>query len=280
MTTSAWSAADYIELTEARAAHNYHPLPVVLRSGAGAWVTDVEGVRYLDCLAGYSALNFGHCHPRLVQAATRQLSRLTLTSRAFYSEQLALFARDLADLCGKDAMLPMNSGAEAVETALKVARRWGHEVKGVPEDGGTIVVMADNFHGRTTTVISFSNDPEARRSYSPYMPGFVHVPFGDADAVEAAIDDDTVAVLLEPIQGEAGVIVPPEGYLTRVREITAAYDRARAGTTRGNRHGVSWLMVRALANSTQELNDILLDINELDRKVTGTGQSRLNLRRY
>ncbi len=212
-------AQEHIELTESRAAHNYHPLPVVLTQGKGAWVTDVDGHDYLDCLAGYSALNFGHCHPRLVARATEQLNTLTLTSRAFYNDQLSVFARDLADLCGKDMILPMNSGAEAVETALKVARRWGHEVKGVPTNGGTIIVMSENFHGRTTTIVSFSTDETARTGYAPFTPGFRIVPFGDAQALEAAIDSDTIAVLLEPIQGEAGIIIPPEGYLRQVREI-------------------------------------------------------------
>ena len=219
MSTPVLHAADYMELTETRAAHNYHPLPVVLTQGQGAWVMDTEGTRYLDCLAGYSALNFGHCHPRLVEVATRQVSRLTLTSRAFYSDQLGLFARDLTDLCGKEVMLPMNSGAEAVETALKVARRWGHEVKGVPEQSGTIVVMAENFHGRTTTIVSFSTDELARDGYGPFTPGFVVVPFGDADALAQAMGPDTIAVLLEPIQGEAGVLIPPPGFLAEVRRL-------------------------------------------------------------
>ncbi len=209
----------HIALTEARAAHNYHPLPVVLASGHGAWVTDVDGRRYLDCLAGYSALNFGHSHPRLVARATEQMARLTLTSRGFYNDQLGLFARDLGDLTGKDKILPMNSGAEAVETALKVSRRWGYEVKGVPEDRASIVVMEGNFHGRTTTIVSFSTDEEARTHYAPYTPGFRIVRYGDIEAIREAVDDTTVAVLLEPIQGEGGVIIPPEGYLQGVRDL-------------------------------------------------------------
>lgn len=215
----ATTADEHISLAQTYAAHNYHPLPVVLSHGEGAWVTDVEGRRYLDCLAGYSALNFGHKHPRLVARAKAQLDRLTLTSRAFHSDQLGPFARDLAALTRKEAVLPMNTGAEAVETAVKVSRRWGYDVRGVRDDSANIVTMAGNFHGRTTTVVSFSNDGEARRAYGPYTPGFRQVPYGDAAAVEAAIDDDTVAVLLEPIQGEGGVLIPPPGYLARVREI-------------------------------------------------------------
>ena len=209
----------HIELTESYAAHNYHPLRVVLAEGEGAWVTDVEGRRYLDCLAGYSALNFGHSHPRLVARAREQLGRLTLTSRAFYNDQLGPFARDLAHLTGKEMVLPMNSGAEAVETAIKVARKWGYLVKGVPENQATIVAMEGNFHGRTTTIVSFSTDSVATAHYAPYTPGFRLVPYGDLAALDAAIDESTVAVLLEPIQGEAGVIIPPEGYLQQVRAL-------------------------------------------------------------
>jgi ornithine--oxo-acid transaminase len=209
----------HIELTEAYAAHNYHPLRVVLSSGEGAWVTDVEGRRYLDCLAGYSALNFGHSHPRLVERAQEQLGRLTLTSRAFYNDQLGPFSRDLALLTGKEMILPMNSGAEAVETAIKVARKWGYLVKGVPEQQANIVAMEGNFHGRTTTIVSFSTDAVATAHYAPYTPGFRLVPYGDIAALEAAVDENTVAVLLEPIQGEGGVIIPPDGYLQQVRTL-------------------------------------------------------------
>ena len=209
----------HIALTERYAAHNYHPLPVVLSHGEGAWVTDVEGKRYLDCLAGYSALNFGHGHPRLLARAHAQLDRLTLTSRAFLNDQLGPFAEALAELTGMDMVLPMNTGAEAVETALKVARKWGYRVKGVTEDAAKIVVMEGNFHGRTTTIVSFSDDKIARDEYGPYTPGFRTVRYGDAEALRAAVDDDTVAVLLEPIQGEGGVVIPPEGYLRDVRAI-------------------------------------------------------------
>jgi ornithine--oxo-acid transaminase len=203
-------------------APNYHPLPIVITEASGAWVTDVDGRRYLDCLAGYSALNFGHGHPALVAAARAQLDRVTLTSRAFLHDQFAGFCRDLAQLCGKDMVLPMNTGAEAVETAIKVARKWGYRVKGVPEDQATIVVAENNFHGRTTTIISFSTDKDARDDYGPYTPGFRIVRYGDLDALRDAIDETTVAVLLEPIQGEAGVYVPPPGYLAGVRELCDA----------------------------------------------------------
>ena len=206
-----------LALAEARSAHNYHPLPVVVASAEGAWVTDVEGKRYLDCLAGYSALNFGHGHPDLLAAAHTQLDRVTLTSRAFHSDQLGPFCAELADLAGMDLVLPMNTGAEAVESAVKVSRMWGYRVKGVPDGQATIVVADGNFHGRTTTIVSFSTDPQARDEFGPYTPGFRVVPYGDADALAEAIDDTTVAVLLEPIQGEAGVLVPPPGYLSAAR---------------------------------------------------------------
>lgn len=223
-TTTGRASAQLLDVTERWAAHNYHPLPVVISSGKGAWVTDVDGNRYLDCLAGYSALNFGHGHPRLLAVAHDQLDRLTLTSRAFYNDQLGLFGRDLAELTGKDMVLPMNTGAEAVETAIKVSRRWGYEVKGVPDDRATIVVMDGNFHGRTTTIVSFSTDETARRFFGPFTPGFKVVPYGDAAAVRDAIDDTTVAVLLEPIQGEAGVVIPPDGFLAEVRGICSEHN--------------------------------------------------------
>ncbi len=210
-----------ITQVESHTAHNYRPLPVVLAEGHGAWVTDVEGRRYLDCLAGYSALNFGHGHPRIVAAAREQLERLTLTSRAFHHDQMGPFVEGLAALAGKQMVLPMNSGAEAVETAIKVARKWGYEVKGVPDGQAEIIVADGNFHGRTVTIISFSDDPDARDGFGPYTPGFVRVPYGDADALQAAITERTVAVLLEPIQGEGGVVIPPEGYLRAVRAATS-----------------------------------------------------------
>lgn len=204
--------------------HNYHPLEVVVAEGEGAWVTDVTGRKYLDCLAAYSAVNFGHGHPALVAAAKEQLDRITLTSRAFHNDRLGPFAEALARLAKKDMVLPMNTGAEAVESAVKVARAWGYRVKGVPADRATIIVMDGNFHGRTTTIISFSTDEQARADFGPFTPGFVVVPYGDAAALDLAIDESTVAVLLEPIQGEAGILVPPAGYLEAVREITSRHN--------------------------------------------------------
>ena len=208
-----------IALVESVTAHNYHPLPVVIAEAHGAWVTDVDGKRYLDCLAGYSALNFGHGHPVILEAARAQLDRVTLTSRAFHNDQLGPFCRDLAALAGMELVLPMNTGAEAVETAVKVARKWGYDVKGVAPDQATIIVAEGNFHGRTTTIISFSTDPVARHGFGPFTPGFRVVPYGDAEVLKEAIDETTVAVLIEPIQGEAGVRIPPEGYLSAVREM-------------------------------------------------------------
>ncbi|MEO3868409.1 ornithine--oxo-acid transaminase [Nonomuraea sp. B12E4] len=216
------SSAELIELSERRSAHNYHPLPVVIHEAHGAWVTDVEGKKYLDCLSGYSSLNFGHGHPKIIEAAQEQLKSLTLTSRAFHHDQFARFCAGLGDLTGKDMVLPMNTGAEAVETAIKVARKWGYQVKGVEPELANIIVMENNFHGRTTTIVSFSTDPDARDDFGPYTPGFRIVPYGSAEAIRQAIDANTVAVLVEPIQGEAGVIVPPDGYLSEVRTLCSA----------------------------------------------------------
>jgi ornithine--oxo-acid transaminase len=210
----------HIELAHRHGARNYHPLPVVLAHGDGAWVTDVEGRRYLDCLAGYSALNFGHGHPAIIGAARAQLDSLTLTSRAFHHDRFGQFVSGLAALAGKQMVLPANSGAEAVEAGLKVARKWGYEVKGIPDGQAEVVVAGGNFHGRTITIISFSDDPDARAGFGPYTPGFVRVPFGDADALAAAVTPRTAAVLLEPIQGEGGVVIPPDGYLRAVRDLT------------------------------------------------------------
>jgi len=213
-----------IALENAHAAHNYHPLPVVVASGDGAWVTDINGKRYLDCLAAYSAVNFGHSNPVLLDAARGQLGRITLTSRAFHNDQLGPFVTALAKLAGKDMVLPMNTGAEAVESGIKVARAWGYRVKGVAAGMANIIVAGGNFHGRTTTIISFSDDDSARADFGPFTPGFRTVPYGDAAALEAAIDENTVAVLLEPIQGEAGIVVPPADYLPAVREITTRHN--------------------------------------------------------
>ncbi len=213
------TAADFIALDEQWSTHNYHPLPVVIAEAEGAWVTDVHGKRYLDFLAGYSALNFGHRHPALVAAAVEQLGRVTLTSRAFHHDQMGLFCQELAELTGTEMVLPMNSGAEAVESALKVARKWAYQVKGVPDGRAEIVVAGSNFHGRTTTIVSFSTDETARNDFGPFTPGFVVVKYGDAQALEAAITPHTAAVLIEPVQGEAGVLTPPTGYLRDVRQL-------------------------------------------------------------
>ncbi|WP_432164391.1 ornithine--oxo-acid transaminase [Streptomyces sp. bgisy031] len=214
------TSAELISAETPVLAHNYHPLPVVVARAEGTWVEDVEGRRYLDLLAGYSALNFGHRHPALIEAAHRQLDQLTLTSRAFHNDRLAGFAEGLAELTGLDMVLPMNTGAEAVESAVKVARKWAYEIKGVPADRATIVVADGNFHGRTTTIVSFSTDESARAGFGPFTPGFRVVPYNDLAALEAAVDETTAAVLLEPIQGEAGVVIPDDGYLTGVRDLT------------------------------------------------------------
>ncbi|MFB7335341.1 ornithine--oxo-acid transaminase [Streptomyces adustus] len=214
------TSADLIRAEAPVLAHNYHPLPVVVARAEGVWVEDVEGRRYLDMLAGYSALNFGHRHPALIEAAHRQLDTLTLTSRAFHNDRLAEFAERLAALTGLDMVLPMNTGAEAVESAIKVARKWAYEVKGVPADRATIVVAADNFHGRTTTIVGFSTDETARAGFGPFAPGFRVVPYNDLAALREAVDETTAAVLIEPIQGEAGVVIPDDGYLAGVRELT------------------------------------------------------------
>jgi ornithine--oxo-acid transaminase len=218
------SAADYIAAEDAHIAHTYHPLPVVVATAEGAWVTDVEGRRYLDCLAAYSAVNFGHGHPVLIAAAKAQLDRVTLTSRAFHNDQLGPFVGALAALAKKDLVIPMNTGAEAVESGLKAARAWGYRVKGVAPDRANIIVADGNFHGRTITIISFSDDATATTDFGPFTPGFRSVPYGDAAAIEAAIDGNTVAVLLEPIQGEAGILVPPADYLPAVRDITSRHN--------------------------------------------------------
>jgi ornithine--oxo-acid transaminase len=213
---------DLEALTSRYSAHNYSPLPVVAASAEGVWVTDVNGRRYLDMLAAYSALNFGHRHPRLLEAAHRQLDRVTLVSRAFDHDQFGPFCAELAELAGMEMVLPMNTGAEAVETGIKVARKWGYDVRGVPADQAVIIVFDGNFHGRTTTIVSFSSDPDAKDGFGPYTPGFVSVPYGDLAAVTAAADEygaRVVAVLVEPIQGEAGVLVPPADFLPGIRQL-------------------------------------------------------------
>ncbi len=210
---------ELIEISETYGAHNYHPLPVVLSKGEGIWVWDVEGRKYLDFLSCYSAVNQGHCHPRLIAALTGQAKKLTLTSRAFHNDQLGPFLKELCELTGFEMALPMNTGAEAVETAIKASRRWGYMVKGIPDGKAEIIACAGNFHGRTTTIIGFSTEEEYKRGFGPFTPGFKVVPYGDARALEEAITPETAAFLVEPIQGEAGVVVPPEGYLREVRRI-------------------------------------------------------------
>ncbi len=253
----------FIAFEEEHCAHNYHPLPVVISSGQDVWVTDVEGRRYVDMLSAYSALNFGHRHPALLAALSAQLDRVTLTSRAFHNDQLGRFCADLAALARHDAVLPMNSGAEGVETALKVARKWGYQVKGVSEGNAEIIVCAGNFHGRTTTIVSFSDDPDARNDYGPFTPGFVTVPYGDAEAFAAAITPNTVAVLVEPIQGEAGVVIPPTGYLQEVRALCSANnvlmiaDEIQAG------------LGRAGATFACDLVDVQPDIRILGKALGG-----------
>ncbi|RDD63311.1 ornithine--oxo-acid transaminase [Ferruginivarius sediminum] len=208
-----------ISLTETYSAHNYHPLPVVLTKGEGVWVWDVEGRRYLDCLSAYSALNQGHRHPAIIDALTAQAGRITLTSRAFHNDRMGKFLQLLCKTAGMEMALPMNTGAEAVETAIKAARKWGYTRKGVPQDQAEIIVCNENFHGRTTTAVSLSSDPDTRRDFGPFTPGFKWVPFGDAAALAEAMTENTVALILEPIQGEAGINVPPDGYLRECRRI-------------------------------------------------------------
>jgi ornithine--oxo-acid transaminase len=220
---STLGADELIALEGLYGAKNYKPLDVVLTRGQGAYVWDVAGRRYLDCLSAYSAVNQGHCHPKILAALVEQAGRLTLTSRAFRNDQLAPFYRELCALTGSHKALPMNSGAEAVETAIKVARKWGYQVKGVPKDRAEIIVCAGNFHGRTVTIVGFSTDPASREGFGPFAPGFKVIPFGDANALEAAITPHTVAFLVEPIQGEAGVVLPPAGYLQRARELCSRH---------------------------------------------------------
>ena len=209
----------HLDILDKYCAHNYSPLKVVITEASGVWVTDIDGKRYLDMHSAYSGLNFGHQNPRILNAARKQLERLTLVSRAFCTEELGLMCKELAELCGMEMVLPMNSGAEAIESAIKLARRWGYEKKNVPDGKAEIVCFGGNFHGRTTTIISFSDSEESRRGFGPFTPGFTLVPFGDSAALEKAITPNTVAVLIEPIQGEAGIIIPPDGFLRAVREI-------------------------------------------------------------
>ncbi len=217
MTPTTMTATDeLIAREDAWGAHNYHPLDLVIDHAEGAWVTDVEGKRYLDCLSSYSAVNQGHCHPRILATLVQQASRVTLTSRAFRNDQLGPFCEELAALCGMEMVLPMNTGAEAVETAIKAARRWGYRTKGIPEGQATIIAFENNFHGRTTTIVGFSSEPAYKADFGPFAPGFVLVPFGDIDAVREAMTANTCAVLIEPIQCEAGVLMPPDGFLAEL----------------------------------------------------------------
>jgi len=213
---------DFVELESRYGAHNYHPLDVVIERAEGVWVYDVEGKRYLDCLAAYSAVNQGHCHPRILQTLEEQARKVTLTSRAFRNQQLPLLYKELHDLTGFDMALPMNSGAEAVETAIKTARKWGYKVKGIPQDKAEIIVCANNFHGRTVTIVSFSTDEQYRDGFGPFTPGFKVIPFGDANALREAITPNTCAFLVEPIQGEAGIVIPPKGFLREAAAICRA----------------------------------------------------------
>jgi ornithine--oxo-acid transaminase len=223
-TSELTGSARFIELEERHGAHNYHPLDVVIARAKGAWVWDVEGKRYLDFLAAYSAVNQGHCHPRLVKTMREQAEKVTLTSRAFRNDQLGPFCEELTRLAGFHRVLPMNTGAEAVETAIKAARKWGYTVKGIPADEAEILVFAGNFHGRTTTIVGFSSEQEYRFGFGPFTPGFRILPYGDADTVEAAMHGNVAAVLVEPIQGEAGIVIPPTGFLSRLREITTEHN--------------------------------------------------------
>jgi ornithine--oxo-acid transaminase len=215
----AMRAADYIEIEETYGAHNYHPLDVVLARGEGVWVYDVEGNKYLDCLSAYSALNQGHVHPKILEAMLQQASQITLTSRAFRNDQLPLLYRELSELSGYEMALPMNSGAEAVETAIKLARKWAYQVKGIPRFEAEIITFSGNFHGRTVSVISFSSEPLYKEDFGPFTPGFISVPYGDLNAVEQAISSKTAAILVEPIQGEAGVVMPPPGFLKNLSRL-------------------------------------------------------------
>jgi ornithine--oxo-acid transaminase len=272
-------ATDYLSEVDRYSAHNYHPLPLVLERGDGAWVWDVDGKKYLDCLAAYSAVNQGHRHPAIVAAAKAQLDRITLTSRAFHNDQMGPFLRELCELTGYDRALPMNSGAEAVETALKAVRRWGYRVKGVPADQAEIVACADNFHGRTTTIVSFSSDPAYKADFGPFTPGFVMIPFGNAAALANAITPRTVAFLVEPIQCEGGVLIPPKGYLAdcarlcKQHNVLLVADEIQTGLGRtGKLFASEWDGVRpdvmvigkALSGGVYPVSAMLADVAVMD----------------
>ena len=223
MTQAIMSRVDaFLAEVDRYSAHNYHPLPVVLEGGEGSWVWDVDGNRYLDMLSAYSALNQGHRHPVIIAAALAQMEKLTLTSRAFHNDQMGPFVKALCEVTGFEKALPMNTGAEAVETAIKMVRKWGYKVKGVPEEKAEIIVCENNFHGRTTTIVGFSTEDQYKDGFGPFTPGFVEIPYGDSDALEAAISQNTVGFLVEPLQGEGGVVVPPQGFLSTARELCTA----------------------------------------------------------
>jgi ornithine--oxo-acid transaminase len=264
----------FIDMEEKYGAHNYHPLDVVIERGEGVWVYDVDGKKYLDCLAAYSAVNQGHCHPRIMQAVVDQVKRVTLTSRAFRNDQLPQLYKLLHDLTGYDMSLPMNSGAEAVETAIKAARKWGYTVKGIPAGKAEIIVCADNFHGRTVTIVSFSTDDQYRDGFGPMTPGFSVIPFGDAAALESAITPNTAAFLVEPIQGEAGIVIPPEGFLKKAEALCKAHnvlficDEIQAGLGRtGKLFAHQWegvrpdmvIIAKALSGGYYPISAVLAD---------------------
>jgi ornithine--oxo-acid transaminase len=272
-------SAQYLTEVVKYSANNYKPLPVVLERGEGAWVWDVDGKKYLDCLSAYSAVNQGHCHPAIVKAAQEQAARLTLTSRAFHNDQMGPFLHQLCELAGFARALPMNSGAEAVETAIKAIRKWGYQVKKIPEGKAEIIVSAGNFHGRTTTIISFSTEAQYQNGFGPFTPGFKIIPFGDADALEKAITPNTCAFLTEPLQGEAGVIVAPDGWLRRIREITKRHnvlwvdDEIQTGLGRtGKMFAWQWegarpdalIVGKALAGGMYPVSAFLADENVMD----------------
>ena len=221
-TTVSKKTQEHIAIAEMHGAHNYHPLPVVIERGEGVWVWDVDGKKYMDCLSAYSAVNQGHCHPRLIETTKKQAERLTLTSRAFHNDQTGPFLRELAEVCDMDTVLPMNTGAEAVETAIKMARKWGYTKKGVEDNQAEIIAFENNFHGRTTTIVGFSTEAQYQEGFGPFTPGFRTVPYGDVDAVRHAVNKNTVGILVEPLQGEAGVVVPPEGFLRGLRDLATA----------------------------------------------------------
>ena len=279
------TAADYIAIEEEWGAHNYHPLDIVIERAEGSWVYDVEGKRYLDCLSAYSAVNQGHCNPRIMASLIEQAHRVTLTSRAFRNDQLPLFCEELADLCGMESVLPMNTGAEAVETAIKAARRWGYEKKGIPDGRAEIVVFENNFHGRTTTIVGFSSEPSYRSGFGPFAPGFNLIPFGDIEALRAAINSNTCALLIEPIQCEAGILIPPDGFLRAAADLCREHnvlfmaDEIQTGLGRTGRmfacdhedvHPDVYILGKALAGGFYPVSAIVSNHEVIDVLRAGT----------